>query len=251
MMKLQKVLVFGANSAIAQEVLRLLVSGGASVYCVGRNESKLAAVLADLRVRAGPDQTVDGITADLLEFGRHAALFAAAESSLGGFDAVLIAHGTLPDQQACEASVEQALAAIRENAVSVVSLLTLAANYFEPRGRGVIAAISSVAGDRGRRSNYVYGCSKSLVSTFLQGLRNRLSVRGIDVVTIKPGFVDTPMTEAIAGKGMLWSQPATVARSIVTAMERGRNEVYTPWFWFWIMTLLRHVPESVFKRLKL
>ena len=268
----QKVLVLGATSAIAQAVLRRLVARGASVYCVGRDAARLEAVLADLRVRAGPAPVVTGPApvatgstpvvagsapvvageaADLLDFERHESLFAAAEARIGELDAVLIAHGTLPEQSACEASVERTLAAIAENATSVVSLLTIAANRFEPRGRGVIAAISSVAGDRGRRSNYVYGASKSLVSTFLQGLRNRLAARGVRVLTVKPAFIDTPMTAGIAPKGALWSTPDVVARDIVRAMERGRDEIYTPWFWYWIMLVLRHVPEALFKRLRL
>jgi len=253
MMKMKNVVVFGATSAIAQEALRMLVARGASVYCVGRSEPKLSAVLADLRVRSVPDadQVIDGQAADLLEIPRHPSLFTAAQARLGEIDAVLIAHGTLPDQAACEASVEQALAAIATNATSAVSLLTIAANYFEPRGRGVIAAVSSVAGDRGRQSNYVYGASKSLVSTFLQGLRNRLAAHGVRVVTIKPGIVDTPMTAALPGRGLLWASPVVVGRTIVEAMEQGKDEVYAPWYWYWVMTALRHVPEVLFKRLKL
>lgn len=253
MMKMKHVLVFGATSAIAQEALRTLVARGASVYCVGRNEPKLSAVLADLRVRTGPgaDQVIEGQAADLLEISRHPSLFTAAEAHLGEIDAVLIAHGSLPDQAACEASVDQALAAIATNATSTVSLLTIAANYFEPRGRGVIAAVSSVAGDRGRQSNYVYGASKSLVSTFLQGLRNRLAASGVQVVTIKPGIVDTPMTAALPDGGPPRASPVVVGRAIVDAMEKGKDEVYTPWYWYWIMTVLRHVPESLFKRLRL
>jgi decaprenylphospho-beta-D-erythro-pentofuranosid-2-ulose 2-reductase len=250
-MKLGRVLVFGATSAIAQAVLRQLVAGGASVYCVGRNPARLEAVLADLRTRATADQIVGGATADLTMLDRHQALLHEAERSLGELDAVLIAHGTLPDQGACETSADRAVTAIEENGTSVISLLTIAAGYFAPRGRGVIAAISSVAGDRGRRSNYVYGASKGLVSIFMQGLRHRLASRGVHVVTVKPGFVDTPMTAAIAPKGFLWSAPEAVARDIVRAMERGRAEVYTPWFWYWIMLVLRHVPEPLFRRLPL
>src|SRR5512145_1431421 len=127
----QRILVFGANSAIAQECQRLFVERGRSVFCVGRNPDKLAAVLADLRVRARPNQVIDGMTADLLDVERHPALFEAAKTALGDVDAVLVAHGTLPDQAVCQASVSRTLTAIAENATSVVSLLTLAANHFE------------------------------------------------------------------------------------------------------------------------
>ena len=250
-MPLRKILVFGANSAIAQQALREFVRRGASVYCVGRNPDKLNAVVADLRVRAGAGQTVAGCAADLLDTAGHPSLFAAAQAALGEIDTVLVAHGTLPDQAQCEASVARTLAAIAENGTSVVSLLTLAANELAARGSGTIAAISSVAGDRGRQSNYVYGASKSLVTTFMQGLRNRLASRGVRVVTIKPGFIDTPMTAALPKNGPLWTSAERAGRAVAEAMERGRDVVYVPGYWFWIMTILRHVPERIFKRLRL
>jgi len=250
-MPLRNIVVFGATSAIAQEALREFVKRGASVYCVGRNPDRLSAVLDDLRVRAGEHQKVAGQSADLLDIARHSALFAAAREALGDFDAVLIAHGTLPDQAKCEASVDRTLAAIAENATSAVSLLTIAANEFAERGHGVIAAISSVAGDRGRQSNYVYGASKSLLSTFLQGLRNRLARHGVQVVTIKPGFIDTPMTAALPKDGPLWTSAARAGRAVADAMEKGRDVVYVPGYWFLIMTILRHVPERIFKHLQL
>jgi short-subunit dehydrogenase len=249
-MPLRNILVFGATSAIAQEALRVFIQRGASVYCVGRNPGKLSAIIADLRVRAGAGQKVEGQAADLLDTARHPALFAAARDTLGDIDAVLVAHGTLPDQAQCESSVERTLAAIAENGTTAVSLLTLAANEFAARGQGVIAAITSVAGDRGRQSNYVYGASKSLVSTFMQGLRNRLASRGVRVVTIKPGFIDTPMTAAFP-KGRLWTSAARAGRAVADAMYKGRDVAYVPGYWFWIMTILRHVPERIFKRLKL
>jgi hypothetical protein len=133
----------------------------------------------------------------------------------------------------------------------VISLTTLLANRFEQRGRGTLIAISSVAGDRGRQSNYVYGAAKGMISLLLQGLRNRLSSKGIQVITIKPGFVDTPMTAAFEKKGLLWAQPDQIAKGIVAAVERGRDEVYLPWFWRWIMLVIRHIPERLFKRLQL
>jgi decaprenylphospho-beta-D-erythro-pentofuranosid-2-ulose 2-reductase len=250
-MTLRNIVVFGATSAIAQDALRVFVRRGASVYCVGRNSDRLAAVVADLRVRASEAQIVDGKVADLLDTAGHPALFTAARASLGDIDAVLIAHGTLPDQGQCEMSVERTLVSIAENGTSVVSLLTLAANEFSASGRGVIAAISSVAGDRGRQSNYIYGASKSLVSTFMQGLRNRLASRGVQVVTIKPGFIDTPMTAAFSKTGPLWTSSARAGHAVAEAMDKGRDVAYVPGYWWWIMACLRHVPEPVFKRLKL
>src|SRR5215467_13056020 len=193
----------------------------------------------DLRVRGAAQ--VETIALDANEMPRHESALAQAERALGGLDTVLIAHGTLPDQQACQSSVEATIEAFTTNTLSAISLLTLIANRFEQQRTGTIAVISSVAGDRGRQSNYVYGTAKSALSTFTQGLRNRLSRSGVSVVTIKPGFVDTPMTAAFK-KGALWATPQAVARSIHRAMTKGQDIVYTPWFWRWIMAIIRAVP---------
>jgi decaprenylphospho-beta-D-erythro-pentofuranosid-2-ulose 2-reductase len=188
---------------------------------------------------------------DATDRARHVALLDAAEQAMDGLDTVLVAHGVLPDQKAGEASVERMLADIDANALSVLSLLTPLANRFEAKRAGTIAVISSVAGDRGRTSNYVYGAAKGMVTIFLQGLRNRLAASGIAVVTIKPGFVDTPMTAHLPKGGPLWAKPEDVAAGIVAAIDKGRDVVYLPWFWRIIMLIIRHIPERIFKRLSL
>ena len=139
---------------------------------------------------------------------------------------------------------------IDNNGLSVIALCTLLGNRFEAQGSGSIAVISSVAGDRGRQSNYVYGAAKGMVTRFLQGLRNRLAKENVQVLTIKPGFVDTPMTAAFK-KGALWAQPADVARGILAAIDKGKDEVYLPGFWRLIMLVIRHIPEFIFKKLSL
>lgn len=251
MNSLNRVVIFGVTSAIAEQTARQLIQNGASIYCVGRNPDKLNRILADLKVRAGSDQTIAGTSVDLTDTHQHLAIIQQANEALGGLDAVLIAHGTLPDQKACEADVTLTLQEIETNALSVVSLLSLLANQFEAQGKGVIAAISSVAGDRGRQSNYVYGAAKGMVSLFMQGLRNRLASKGVSVVTIKPGFVDSPMTASFDKSGPLWSKPEIIAKGIVNAMQKGKGEVYLPWFWFMIMQFIKHIPEAIFKRLSL
>ncbi len=163
---------------------------------------------------------------------------------------MLIAHGTLPDQLACEQSVDVAVAEFNTNATSTISLMTLAANKLEAQHAGALAVISSVAGDRGRQSNYLYGAAKAAVSTFSSGLRQRLAKVGVAVVTIKPGFVDTPMTKDFR-KGALWAKPEAVAAGIVHAIDRRSSVVYLPWFWSLIMLIIRHIPEPIFKRIKL
>jgi short-subunit dehydrogenase len=250
MNSLKKVLIIGATSAIAEQCARRLVAQGASVFCVARNQEKLDAVASDLKVRA-PGAVIGTFVMDVCDQGRHQHMLDSAVQTLGGLDGVLIAHGSLPEQKACEQSVAQTLAEIDTNGLSVISVLTLLANHFEQQQNGVIAVISSVAGDRGRQSNYVYGAAKGMVSIFLQGLRNRLYRSGVDVVTIKPGFVDTPMTAEFDKSGPLWASPEAVASGIVRAMRKGRGEVYLPWFWWGIMLVIKHIPEVIFKRLSL
>ena len=245
---MQKILIIGATSAIAEATARLWAARGEALFLVGRRAERLEAIAADLRVRGAV--LVECLAMDACDTPLHAAMLDAAEAAMGGVDVALIAHGSLPDQKACEASVELTLKEIDTNALSVISLATLLAQHFEARGRGVLAVIGSVAGDRGRQSNYVYGAAKGMLGIFLQGLRNRLSKRGVQVLTIKPGFVDTPMTASFS-KGALWAKPENVARGIVRAIDHRRDEVYLPGFWRLIMLIVRHVPERLFKRLSL
>jgi decaprenylphospho-beta-D-erythro-pentofuranosid-2-ulose 2-reductase len=241
-------LIIGATSAIAEATARLLAERGGSLYLVGRNGARLEAIAADLTVRGAASVATEAM--DLNTFALHEPMMERAFAALGRVDSVLIAHGTLSDQRACEGSPAQALAEISTNALSVVALLTLLANRFEAERRGTIVVISSVAGDRGRASNYVYGSAKALVTTFCSGLRQRLSGVGVSVVTIKPGFVDTPMTRNFR-KGLLWAKPGTVARGIVRAMDRRQGTVYLPVFWRPIMLAVRLIPEPLFARMRL
>ena len=249
---MSKIVIFGASSAIAAEAARLFAARGDDLFLVARSQSKLDAQIQDLKVRTtGSSAVIASAVADLADATRHDALLDEATRALGGLDVVLVAHGSLPDQKACEASVEQTLAEINTNALSVISIATLAANRFEPQKKGVIAVIGSVAGDRGRQSNYVYGAAKGMVAIFLEGLRNRLAKSGVAVVTIKPGFVDTPMTAQFEKKGPLWAQPQDVAAGIVKAIDRRADVVYLPGFWRLIMLVIRHIPEFIFKKLSL
>jgi len=245
---MQRILIVGATSAIAEATARQLAARGAAIYLAGRGEERLRAIAADLQLR-GASQ-VDGMVFDAREFERIPGLVQAATASLGGLDTALIAHGTLSDQGLCQQSIERLRDEFDINAVSVMALCGELANQFEAAGRGVIAVISSVAGDRGRQSNYVYGSAKAAVTAFTSGLRQRLYPKGVRVLTIKPGFVSTPMTAAFK-KGALWASPASVAADIVRAIDRGGTVLYTPWFWRPIMWIIRCVPETIFRRLKL
>ncbi len=243
-----KILIIGATSAIAHETAKFFARDGAELFLVARNNEKLEDVSNDLKVRGA--KRTETFLLDLNDLDRHQEMIQTAIDTFGGLDMVLISHGTLGDQQLCEQSVEKTLEELTTNFTSVISLLTLLANYFEQQKRGRIAVVSSVAGDRGRRSNYVYGTAKGAVSIFLQGLRGRLSKSGVTVVTVKPGLVDTPMTASMK-KGLLFAQPRKVGKGIYQAMMKGKQVVYLPWFWGPIMLVVKSIPESVFKKVSI
>jgi short-subunit dehydrogenase len=245
---MKRVLIFGATSDIAQEAAKRLAASGASIFLVGRNEMKLDAVRRDLQVRGA--SSVEALTLDLADIDEHRDALRTATERLGGLDGVLIAHGVLPNQQVCERSVEETIKVFHINCLSVISLLTLVANHFEAQRRGCIAVITSVAGDRGRKSNYAYGATKAALNVFLQGMRNRLYRSGVSVVTVKPGLVDSPMTTHLP-KNALFVTSRFVGEGIYRAMVRGRDEVYLPGYWKIIMAVVRGIPERIFKKLNL
>jgi decaprenylphospho-beta-D-erythro-pentofuranosid-2-ulose 2-reductase len=245
---MSRVLIIGATSAIAQAFARLRMQRGDEIFLVARDAAKLQVLAADLQVRGA--KKIGTLALDANEFEGHGLMFEAARRELGGLDVVLIAHGLLGDQKAAERDFRLAELAYQTNLLSVVSMLTPISAYFEAQRCGTIAVISSVAGERGRQSNFIYGSAKGGLSLYLAGLRNRLHSSGVTVLTIKPGYVDTPMTAHLQ-KGLLFASPETVARDISRAIETRRDVLYTPAFWFWIMLVVRLIPETVFKRLKL
>ena len=240
--------IFGAYSAIAEATARRLAAPDSRFFLVGRDRGKLDQVAADLQVRGAQEAHV--FACDLAEHAGILASMDALQGALDTIDVALLAHGTLPDQKACEADAGATLAALEVNALSHIGLLTLLAERFEQQGNGAIAVITSVAGDRGRKSNYVYGTAKRAVSTFLDGLRHRLAATQVRVIDIRPGFVDTPMTVDFK-KGALWAAPDKVGADIARAIEKGRPVVYTPWFWRYIMLIIRNVPAFVLHKTNL
>jgi short-subunit dehydrogenase len=243
-----KILLFGATSVIAHETAKCFADRGDAFFLVARNKERLELVADDLRQR-GASQ-VETALIDALDYDQHACLAARAAEQMGGLDVAIIAHGTLPNQKACQASFEETRRELEVNALSVISLLTCLCNYFEARRCGTVAVFCSVAADRGRQSNYVYCTAKGAVDVFLEGLRNRLHPAGVSVVTLKIGRVDTPMTASFE-KGVFWARPSTVAVEIYRAIERRKDVAYVPWYWRGIMMVIRAIPERLFKRLRL
>ncbi len=244
----KNILIVGATSAIAEATARLWAAERAQLYLIARNSAKLALVSRDLETRGA---RVSAAQLDVNQFDMHAPVIEAAFNALKHVDVVLIAHGDLPDQELCERSEQAALAAVHTNAASVVSLMTLIANRMQRQGSGVIAVLGSVAGDRGRRSNYVYGSCKALVATFMEGLAGRLQSFGVRVLTIKPGFVDTPMTARFK-KGVLWARPESIAAIIRDRVASARSgSYYAPRFWWLIMAVIRCIPAGILYRLNI
>ncbi len=242
------IVILGATSAIAMATAMRLASEQTFFFLVARDSNKLSAFAADLQIRT--KTRVATFACDLCDANTHAEVLRRSVEALNRIDVVLIAYGVLGNQKEAEQKFSSANHILQTNFISTVSLLTEFANALEQQKSGTIAVISSVAGDRGRQSNYVYGASKGALDIFLQGLRNRLYCSGVNVVTIKPGFVATPMTADIP-RNKLFASPDTIACIIVRAITKRKHVAYAPGYWRLIMTILRGIPEPVFKRMKL
>ena len=245
---MQNIIIIGATSAMAKEVAKLYAIEKANMYLIARNTSELDIIKQDLSVRGA--NTVYTAPFDANQFDSHQEVIEEAFEALGRVDLLLVAHGSLPNQELCQTDSMKAIEELNTNGVSVISLLTHAATRMEQQESGNITVITSVAGDRGRQSNYVYGAAKGLVSTFLQGLAQRLSKSGVHVLDIKPGFVDTPMTTEF-DKGVLWAKPEKVAQIIKKRIKKKSSFSYTPAFWFVIMTIIKFVPKNIFNKVNL
>jgi decaprenylphospho-beta-D-erythro-pentofuranosid-2-ulose 2-reductase len=244
----RKILVLGATSGIAEATCRIWAAQGASLFLVARNPEKLAAVAADLKVRGA--SYVDTAVADLDDTDKHPELLAHAVNSLTGMDIAYLTHGILGDQTEAERDFNTAAQIIYTNFMAPVSLLTWLGNFCVQRHAGTLAVISSVAGDRGRKSNYLYGSSKAGLSAFLGGLRNRVDREGVTVLNIKPGPTKTAMTAGMP-KSDKFADVDSVAESIVSAIDKRKDVLYVPFQWQPIMFIIRNIPERIFKKLDL
>lgn len=247
-MKDQALLIVGATSSMARAFASLSASRGARLFLAARDTVEVERLAQDLHVRHGANVSWGPFEAT--DLPTHAELIKQAHETMGTLDGVVVSIGSLGDQEEAQRDIDAALHIIQINYTAAVSLLTHAANHLEAQKSGFIVGISSVAGDRGRQSNYVYGSAKGAFSLFLQGLRNRLTKAGIHVMTVKPGFVDTKMTFGKQGL-FLVASPEKIAQDIAKGLKKRRNVLYTPWFWGPVMRLIRAIPERLFKKLSL
>lgn len=243
-----KVLVVGATSSIAREIANCYASEGADVHLAARNTEELERTAADITLRHG--RTVTFSKLDILEYDSHEPFLADAAKKLNGLDVVMLAVGDLADQKVAEQDNKIAARLIETNFTGCALFLNSVATIMERQRSGTIVAISSVAGERGRQSNYIYGSAKAGLTAFLQGLRARMFKSNVQVVTIKLGVVDTKMSYGKEGL-LLPVTPAVAARGIIGAARNGGDAVFVPWFWQFIMLIIKCIPEPVFKRLKL
>lgn len=244
----KRILVLGATSGIAQACIRLWADRGEHLFLVARNSDRLAAVAADALTRGA--RFVGTAVADLDQTAQHPDLLAHAINSLAGLDIAFLALGVLGDQPKAERSFSDAAQIVHTNYTAPVSLLTWLANYCAQRHAGTLAVLSSVAGERGRKSNYIYGSSKAGLTAFVDGLRNRIDREGVRVITIKPGPVKTTMTEGMKGRER-FADVNKVAAALVKSIDSGSDIVYVPGQWRVIMAVIRAVPERIFKKLNL
>lgn len=243
------VVVIGATSAMARATAIELAQQGYAVLLAARDMEENERIATDLRIRCGSPAVA--LPFQALDIESHPAFVQTCRDVLGGaLEGVVVCLGALEPEEDLRRDFARARYILDVNFTAAVSIMDAFALHFEQRRSGFIAAISSVAGDRGRQSNYHYGAAKAGLSAYLQGLRNRLFHAGVSVVTIKPGFVDTKMTFGLPGLVMLASAE-TAGKAIAAAIHKRKPVAYVPWFWRYIMLIITHIPETIFKRLKL
>lgn len=240
--------VLGASSSIARAFAREAAQAGSALVLAGRDQADLQASAADIRLRSA--RSVEVLAFDAADTVSHAGFVQRCRALCNGRLNVFLAFGQMPAQTAVDADVQLLRNTIEANFLGAAAVLTQFAPVLEAQQAGHVVVIGSVAGDRGRIKNYVYGAAKAGLHAYAQGLRARLCRSGVTVLTVKPGFVDTAMSYGQPGLFLI-AQPEALARAILRAVERGRLVLYYPWFWRWIMLVIRHIPERIFQRLNI
>lgn len=242
----KRIVILGATSAIAEATARVWAAQGARLVVVARDRSRLDVIAADLKARGATEAAT--VALDCSKANANVELDAMFKT-LGGFDIVLLAYGTLGDQKDSEADPAAVCELLQTNFTSAVAWCLAASAILGRQRSGVLLVIGSVAGDRGRRSNFIYGACKGGLARLIEGIAHKVAPCGARAVIIKPGFVDTPMTASFEKKGLLWAKPEAVAKVIAKAAKRGGPVIYAPGFWRWIMLIIRHLPTFVFNKL--
>jgi len=243
---MKNVLILGAASDIAKALAYKFASQGYSLTLAARNSDRLAEVASDMQIRHSTN--VELVEFDALDYAGHAVFYNSLSHKP---DVAICVFGYLGDQKMAQSDFAETEQIINSNYTGAVSILNIIANNFERRRSGTIIGISSVAGDRGRQSNYIYGSAKGGLTIYLSGLRNRLARSNVHVLTVKPGFVRTKMTANLPLPAPVTANPQRVAEDMFKAYQNKSNQLYTLWMWRFIMLIIRHIPESIFKRLSL
>ena len=240
------ILIIGAKSDIAKEVARTYAKNGYDLYLAARDTADIEELATDIKVRSNVN--VELFKFNITDYNSHQVFYDdLKEKPLG----VIVVSGYMNEQKIVQKDWLESLNTINVNYTGAVSILNIVANDFEKERRGFIVGVSSVAGDRGRKANYIYGSAKAAFSTYLSGLRNRLFESGVSVLTVKPGFVATKMTENLDLPEKLTAQPEDVAQDIFNAQQKGENILYTKWIWQYVMLIIKHIPEFMFKKMSI
>ncbi|QOY52967.1 SDR family oxidoreductase [Candidatus Sulfurimonas baltica] len=240
------VLIIGAKSDIAKEVARTYAKNGYNLYLAARESSSLEDLKQDIEVRSGVHVELKEF--DITAYETHESFYKELQEKPLG---VIVVSGYMVEQKLAQKDFNESLQTINVNYTGAVSILNIVANDFESERRGFIVGVSSVAGDRGRKANYIYGSSKAAFTAYLGGLRNRLYESGVSVLTVKPGFVNTKMTENLDLPEKLTAEPEDVANDIYNAQQKGRNVLYTKSIWLLVMLIIKHIPEFMFKKMSI
>lgn len=244
--KKKTVLILGGNSDVGKSIARDFSRLGSNIILTSRKEGQLDSFKSDLEIRNEINCDIELF--DVVDFKSHSSFY---ERLAAKPDVVITCIGYLDNQEDSQNDFEESLLSIQSNFTGLVSILNIVSNDFENRKKGVIVGISSVAGDRGRGSNYIYGSSKSGYTSYLSGLRNRLNKSGVSVITVKPGFIKSKMTGHLDLPKILTATPKEISSDIINSIKKKKSIVYTKWFWKWIMLIIKFIPESIFKKLKL